>query len=147
MKEKNMIKLLLSVVLLMVTGIVAFGQSDVVIPSDWSDLYNNYGVYFATAGGVAGIAAFLGELVIRWLKLLVKWQKVLVVWVLAVVASFVGAFVLNVGYLAEATWWETVIWGVFSGLLANGIWSSNALFIKSILEFLVGLIKAKQPVV
>lgn len=142
MKMKHLLSLL---VLLLVGTLGAIAQ-DVVIPPDWADLYENYGVYFATASGVAGIAAFLGELVIRYTKLAIKWQKVSVIWVLAIAASFVGAFVLNVGYLAEATWWETTIWGAFSGLLANGIWSSNALFLKSILEFFVSLIKAKQVV-
>lgn len=136
-------RLLLSLVLLLFAAVGLHAQ-DVVIPPDWADLYENYGVYFATAGGVAGIAAFLGELLIRFLNLAVKWQKVVLVWALSIGASFVGAFVLNVGYLAEASWWETLIWGAFSGLLANGIWSSNALFLKSILEFFIGLIKAKQ---
>ena len=135
-------KIISLLILLLAPVAMVIGQ--VVEVPDWTDLYENYGVYFATAGGIAGIAAFLGELAIRFLKLAVKWQKVALVWVLAVAASFVGAFVLNVGYLAEAAWWEALIWGVFSGLLANGIWSSNALFIKSMLEFVVGLIKAKQ---
>ena len=140
-------QLLLTLVILLVSAVGLFAN-DVILPPDWSDLYNNYGIYFATAGGVAGIAAFLGELVIRYLKFDLKWQKVTTVWVLAIVASLAGAFVFNVGYLAEANWWETLIWGAFSGLLANGIWSSNALFLKSILEFFVGLIKAKaKPVV
>ena len=143
MKMKHLLSLL---VLLLVGTVVAVAQ-DVVIPPDWADLYDNYGIYFATVGGVAGIAAFLGELVIRYTKLALKWQKVAVTWVLAVATAFVGAFVLNVGFLAEASWWETAVWGLFSGLLANGIWSSNALFIKSILEFFVGLIKAKQATV
>jgi len=139
-------QLLLTLVILLVSAVGLFAN-DVILPPDWSDLYNNYGIYFATAGGVAGIAAFLGELVIRYLKFDLKWQKVTTVWVLAIVASLAGAFVFNVGYLAEANWWETLIWGAFSGLLANGIWSSNALFLKSILEFFVGLIKAKaKPV-
>lgn len=143
MKVKHLLSLL---VLLLVGTVVAIAQ-DVVIPPDWADLYDNYGVYFATAGGIAGIAAFLGELVIRYTKLAIKWQKVAVVWVVAVATAFVGAFVLNVGFLAEANWWETAVWGVFSGLLANGIWSANALFLKSILEFFIGLIKAKQVTV
>ncbi len=134
------VKHLLSLLVLLLVGTVGV----IAQPTDWADLYNNYGVYFATAGGIAGIAAFLGELVIRLLKFVKDWQKIATVWVIAVAASFVGAFVLNVGFLAEASLWETVIWGVFSGLLANGIWSSNVAFIKTILEFLVGLVKAKQ---
>jgi hypothetical protein len=122
-----------------------FGQ-EIPVPSDWQDLYQNYGLFLATAGGVAGIAMFVGEIIVRLLNLAIKWQKVAIVWVLAIVASVVGNYVLNVGYLGEAIWWETLVWGAFSGLLANGIWSSNTGFIKSILEFVINLIKSKQEV-
>lgn len=130
-------------ILLLFPVVSLFGQT-IPVPSDWQDLYQNYGVFLATAAGVAGIAMFISEIVVRLLNILVKWQKVAITWVLAIAASLVGNYVLNVGYLAEATWWETLIWGVFSGLLANGIWSSNTAFIKSILEFVVNLIKSKQ---
>lgn len=131
-------KFLFAIALIMLPLVVLFGQVD-----SWQDLYDNYPVFFATSGGIAGIAMFLGELVQRVLKITVKWQKIAVVWVISVIAALAGSFVLNVGYLAEASWWETGIWGLFIGLIANGIWSSNIAFIKSILEFFVGLIKAK----
>ena len=134
-------KILFLFALVMIPFVGLFSQ--VVIPEDWKDLYDNYAVFFATAGGVAGIAMLLGELVIRLLKVTKKVIKIVLVWVLAVAASFAGAFVLKVGYLAEASLWETAIWGVFSGLIANGIWSTNLAFIKTFLEFIVGLIKAK----
>lgn len=139
MKFKHLILFLL----LLLPVVSVFGQT---VPSDWKDLYDNYGIFFATAGGVAGIAMFIGEIVARLLNLVAKWHKVVVIWVLAIAASLVGNYVLNTGYLAEATWWETLGWGAFSGLLANGIWSSNTAFIKSILEFVINLIKAKQEV-
>ena len=138
-------RLLLSLVLLLF-AVIGLQAQDVVVIPDLGDLYNNYGIYFATVGGIAGIALLLGELAIRVLKLAVKWQKVTLVWVLAVGTAFVGNYALNVGFLAEASIWETAAWGIFAGLTANGIWSSNALFIKSILEFFIGLIKAKQVV-
>jgi len=118
-----------------------FGQ--VEVPDNWQDLYDNYGVFFATYLGVAGVAMFLGEFVLRFIKELKKWQKVAIIWVLAIGVSFFGNGV-NIGYLAEATWWETLIWGAFSGLVANGIWSSNLAFLKTIVEFLIGMLKAKQ---
>jgi len=116
----------------------------VEVPADWQDLYDNYGIYFATYLGIAGIAAFLGEYLIRLLKLATKLQKVTAVWLVAIAVSFFGMLV-NIGYLAEATWWETLFWGALSGLAANGIWSSNLLFLKTVVEFLIGLIKTKQP--
>ena len=139
-------RLLLSLVLLLFAAIGLQAQDVIVVP-DLGSLVDNYGIYLATVGGIAGIASFLGELVIRYTKLAVKWQKVAVIWVFAVGAAFVGNYALNVGFLAEASLWETALWGVFSGLVANGIWSSNVAFIKSFLEFLVNLIKTKVPVV
>lgn len=148
--KKRGVLLTLMVLIASAVGVLAQVADSTSIPGvpnipDWADLYANYGTYFATALGVAGIAMFLGELVVRVLKVGVKWAKVTVVWVMAIAVSFVGNYVLNVGYLADATIWETAIWGAFSGLVANGIWSSNIAFLKTIVEFLVGLIKAKQP--
>lgn len=132
---------------LMLIGLLAllvaplFAQT---VPVDWQDLYDNYGVFFATYLGIAGVAMFLGEYVIRLLKLDTKPKKVVAIWLLAIVVSFVGNLT-NIGFLAEATWWETVFWGALAGVAANGIWSSNLAFLKTIVEFLIGLIKAKQP--
>jgi len=113
------------------------------LPADWLDLYENYGVFFGTYLGIAGIALFLGEYVIRLLNLKEKFQKVIAVWVLAVGVSFLG-MVINIGFLAEANWYETLLWGLLAGVAANGIWSSNLAFLKTIVEFLIGLIKAKE---
>ncbi len=113
-------------------------------PTSWQDLYDNYGLFFATYLGIAGIAMFLGEYVIRLLKLTKKSQKIIAIWVLAVGVSFIGSLI-NLGYLAEATWWETVMWGLLSGVAANGIFSGNIVFLKTVVEFLIGLLKAREP--
>ena len=115
-----------------------------VVPTSWADLYDNYGVFFATYLGLAGVAMFLSEYVIRLLKFEKNLPKIVTVFILAVGVSFLG-MVINVGHLAEATWWETLIWGLLTGIAANGIWSSNLAFLKTIVEFLIGLIKAKNP--
>ena len=136
---KKRMLLLIGLLVLMIAPV--FSQT---VPADWADLYNNYGVFFATYLGIAGVAMFLGEFVIRLLKLTQKTQKIIAIWVLAVIVAFVG-MVINIGFLAEATWWETIIWGLFAGVAANGIWTSNLVFLKTIVEFLIGLIKAKEP--
>jgi len=137
--KKRMLLLIGFLVLMMAP---VFSQT---VPADWADLYNNYGVFFATYLGIAGIAMFLGEFVIRLLKLTQKTQKIIAIWVLSVIVAFAGMLV-NIGFLAEATWWETLIWGLFAGVAANGIWTSNLVFLKTIVEFLIGLIKAKETV-
>lgn len=129
--------------IILFTGLNLFGQ-EVVPPESWGDLYENYGTFFLTYLGVAGIAMFLGEYVIRLLKATVKWQKVVLVTILAVGVSFVGNLI-NIGYLAEATWWETILWGLLSGIVASGIWSGNILWLKSALEYLISFLKKKIP--
>jgi hypothetical protein len=131
-------------VLLLFAGVGVVLAQDIPEIPDWQDLYDNYGIYFATYLGVAGIAMFLGEIVIRLLKLSAKWTKVAAVWILAMAISLIGNYVLNVGYLAEATWWETLLWGALSGVAANGFFSGNILFLKSLVEWLIGFLK-KEP--
>ena len=132
-------RLLMLIGLLVLIFVPVFCQT---VPADWLDLYENYGVFFATYLGIAGIACFLGEYVIRLLKLDTKLKKVTAVWLLAILVSFFGSLV-NIGFLSEATWWETLLWGALAGVAANGIWASNLLFLKQIMEFLIGLIKVK----
>jgi len=128
-------------ILLFVPVLGLFAQD---VPTDWQDLYDNYGVFFATYLGIAGVATFFGEYVIRLLKLMDKLQKVAVVVILSVGLSFL-ANALGVGYLAEAVWWETLLWGGLSSAAAAGLRSTNLLFVKTIVDFLIGFIKSKEP--
>ena len=135
-------KLILIVLALLPITLMA---QNVVPPSDWQDLYDNYEVFFATYLGIAGIAMFIGEIGIRLLKLVIRWQKVTAIFVLAMATSLIGNYVFNIGYLAEATWWETLLWGALSGVAANGFFSGNIMFLKSLVEWLIGFILSKEP--
>lgn len=131
-------------ILLLITlsmGLNLFSQ-EVIPPNSWSDLYENYSTFLLSYAGIAGVAMFLGESLIRLLKATVKWQKVTIVIIIAIIVSFIGNLV-NIGYLAEATWWETILWGILSGIAATGLWSSNLAGLKNILEYLVSFIKKK----
>ena len=114
------------------------------MPTSWQDLYDNYGAFFATYLGIAGVAMFLGEYAIRLLKLTVKFQKVAVVVVLSIGISFLAS-AINVGYLAESAWYETLLWGGLSAAAAAGLRSTNLLFAKTIVDFVIGFIKTKEP--
>jgi len=134
-------RILLLIGLLGLVLFPVFGQ-DVPVPTDWQDLYANYGQFFANYLGVAGIAMFLGALLIRIFNAEKRIVKIVIIWALAIAVSFVGMLV-HIGYLAEAAWWEALLWGALSGLVANGIWSTNTAFLKTIVEFLINLIKSK----
>lgn len=114
------------------------------VPDSWQDLYDNYAAFFGTYLGIAGVAMFLGEYVIRLLKLTVKFQKVVVVVLLSIGISFLAS-VINIGYLAESVWYETLLWGALSAAAAAGLRSTNLLFAKTIVDFIIGLIAQKEP--
>jgi len=134
----------MAAVLLFVPIVAVLAQGEVPTIPDWQYLYDNFGSLMFSYLGVAAIASFVGEAVIRIMKLTQKVAKVIVVMVLAVGVSFLGQ-VINVGYLAESVWYQTALWGLLSGAAANGLRSGNLLFFKSIVEFVIGLILNKEP--
>lgn len=125
-------------------GTIGLLAQELPVPEDWADLYNNYGVFFGTYLGIAGLTTFLSEYVVRLLRLSTKFLKVLFVCIIAVGLSFIGMW-LSIGYLAEALWWETLLWGGLSAATAAGLRSGNLLFAKTVVDFLIGLIKMKEP--
>lgn len=118
--------------------------NDVPVIPDWLFLTNNFGILMGTFLGIAAIASFVGEALIRLFKTTITAWKVVIVMILAIVLSFVGS-VVNLGYLAATPWWQTILWGALSGAAAAGLKSGNILFFKSIIEFVIGLILSKEP--
>ena len=139
MKKRFM--LLFGFLVLLIIPVLAQGEVPEI--PDVNYLVANFGILMLTAAGVAAIASFLGEALVRLFKMTGKVGKIIVVIVLAIALSFIGSLV-NIGYLAEAPWWQTGIWGIFSGVVAAGLRGTNLLFFKSIVEFLIGLILQKE---
>ena len=125
-------------------GMVLAQDPEVPVIPDVDYLIGNFGVLMGTFLGVAAIASFFGEMLIRLFKMTGKIGKIVVVFILAIVLSFLGGLI-NVGYLAEAPWWQIGIWGMMSGAVAAGLRGTNLLFFKSVVEFLIGLILQKEP--
>lgn len=138
-------KKFIALITIFILGSIAIlAQGEVPEIPDVNYLVENFGMLMLTATGVAAIASFLGEALVRLFKMTGKVGKIVVVVILAIAISFIGSLI-NVGYLAEAPWWQTGIWGVFSGVVAAGLRGTNLLFFKSIVEFLIGLILSKEP--
>ena len=129
---------------LIIGAIAILAQTDPPVIPDTEYLISNFGILMATAIGVAAIASCIGELLVRWFKMTGKVGKIIVVMILAIGISFLGG-VINIGYLAASPWWQTGIWGIFSGVVAAGLRGTNLLFFKSVVEFLIGLILSKEP--
>ena len=135
--------LLLGFLALLIVPVLSQDPEVPVIP-DVGYLITNFGVLMASYLGIAAIASFAGEALIRVFKMTKKLWKVVVILVLGVALSIVGSIV-NLGYLAEAPIWQAAIWGVLSGGIAAGLRSGNVLFFKSIVEFVIGLLLKKEP--
>lgn len=142
--EKFRLHFLFLFALLFLPIIAIFAQGEIPTIPDWQHLYDNFGTLMFSYLGVAAIASFVGEVVVRVIKTEGKVGKVIVVMVLSIAISFLGQ-IINVGYLAESVWWQTALWGVLSGAAANGLRSGNLLFFKSIVDFVIGLILSKEP--
>ena len=129
-------------VLLIIPVLAQVGE--VIVIPDTEYLISNFGILMGTFFGIAAIATFVGEILVRLFKMTGKVGKITVVMILAVAVSFLGSCI-NVGYLAEAPWYEVGVWGLLSGVSAAGLRGTNFLFVKSVVEFLVGLILQKEP--
>ena len=137
--------ILFFILLLGFTGIIL--AQDIEVPASWQDLYDNYMIYLATYLGMAGVGSFFAELFIRWRQVEKKWLKVTSLVVCTLAVAFITSLI-NIGYLAEAPLWQVALEGGLAAAAAAGLRSTNMLFVKSIVDFLVGLIKAKkEPIV
>jgi len=136
---KKRMLLLIGFLVLMIAPVL----SQIEVIPDWSYLYENFGVLILTYLGIAAIASFIGEALIRLLKVTKKVLKVTLVMILAVGLALL-ATVINKGFLAEAPIWQAALWGLLATAAANGLQSGNLLFFKSIIEFFIGWILSKE---
>lgn len=129
---------------LVVTPIFLMAQDVVPVIPDWGAAYEGFFTYMATWVGVAALAMFVGEVIIRIASVVNKFLKKAIIIVLAIGISFIG-MAANIGFLAESPWWEAALSGVASGLIASGIWTQNFAFLRSLVEMLISFLKSKEP--
>lgn len=102
-------------------------------PASVIDLLANLNMYLGSMVGVAAMATFLGALLNGLLKVTKTFVKQLVVWLVAI-ATLVIANLVNMGYAAEFTVWQSLLHGLGAGLVANGIFDIPV--VKAIMEFI-----------
>lgn len=132
-------KFFVLVVLMFALILPTFGQ-DVEPPTNWLDLFANINVWLGSLAGVAAVTVFLAAAVNTIFKITVGIWKQVVSWAISIILLFVGNLV-NMGFMADLTWFHTLIYGVAAGFVANGIF--DIAFIKLVLQALK--IEPKPP--
>jgi len=130
--------------LFLCVGIVLAQDPEVPVIPDVEYLIANFGALMGVFTGIAAIAMFIGEFIIRLIKATKKIVKIIIVFVLAIGLSFL-AKVLSMGDYGIMLWWQVLFWGLLSGTAAAGVRGTNLLFLKSVVEFVIGLILSKEP--
>jgi len=115
-------------------SVAIFAQDPIPVdpPNNWLDLFANFNTWLASLAGVAAVTVFLAAAVNTLFKTVGFWKQV-VAWAISIILLVVGNLV-NLGFMAELTWLNTIIYGVAAGFVANGIFDLP--FILSVLKAL-----------
>jgi hypothetical protein len=140
---KRFLFIFLGLVFLMIPVLAQDGEVPEI--PDVQYLIANFGVLMLTFTGVAAVSSFVAEFLIRLVKTTSKVVKIVFVLVLGVGLTFLSGLVFKEGDYALMLWWQKIFWGLLSGAAAAGLRGANLLFVKSVVEFLIGLILSKEP--
>lgn len=103
---------------LLLVSVGIFAQ-DPVPPTTWLEAFANINMFLATLAGVSVLTVFVAGTINTLLKT-EGFVKQLVAWVVCILL-LVGGNLLNMGFMSELTWLNTVAYGVAGGFVANGI--------------------------
>ena len=92
-------------------------------PADWLGVVENFSTWFGTFAGIAALGVFIAGFFNGLLNISKKFTKQLVAWAVCIILASIGNLA-NVGFLAEATWLMTILYGLGAGLAANGIFDA-----------------------
>lgn len=118
--------------ILALAALPVFSQT-VEPPGDWLELLAQMDTWFGTLIGFAAATVFLGSVVTSLFKIEKSWGKQIAAWLVAILLCFLGNLI-NFGLLAEATWLQTLAYGLGAGLIANGIFDFTV--VQLILQYL-----------
>lgn len=131
--------------LFLFVGIVLAQDPEVPVIPDVQYLVANFGILMLSFTGIAAIASFVGEFFIRLIKTTKKAIKIAFVMVVGVGLTFLSGLVFKDGDYALMIWWQKIAWGLLSGAAAAGLRGTNLLWVKSLVEFFIGLVLKKEP--
>ena len=106
-----------------------FGQS-IDPPTDWLGLFANINVWLGSLAGIAAVTVFLASVVNKLFKFEGFWRQ-LSAWLIAVILMALGNLV-NLGFMAEMDWLHTIVYGIATGFISNGIF--DIAFVQLVLQ-------------
>lgn len=113
-------------IVLVILSLPLMAQDTVNPPTNWVELFGNINVWLASLAGVAAVTVFLAAVLNKLFKITVGIWKQVVAWGVALVLLVVGN-VVNLGFMADMNWWQTLIYGVATGFVANGIFDISVI--------------------
>jgi len=112
-------KLLMLFAFMLLIPVAIFAQEPVINPpTNWLELFANINLWLGSLAGVAAVTVFLAAFLNTLFKTTGFWKQV-VAWAIALILIIVGNLV-NLGFMADLNWLNTIIYGFAAGLISNG---------------------------
>jgi len=119
-------KILLTLFLLLI-GTVAFGQPDSTAvgsypqPGSIFDIFADLNYWLSSTATVAGLTIFLTLMVAKiWKEITAIWKQIVAL-LIAMLLMAIGNLV-NIGFMAEFNVITTIVYGLVTGFMANGLY-------------------------
>lgn len=112
-------KLMMLFVFMLLLPIAILAQEPIVNPpTNWLELFANINVWLGSLAGVSAVTVFLAAVLNTLFNTKGFWKQV-VAWIVAFILIIVGNLV-NLGFMAELSWLNTIVYGFAAGLISNG---------------------------
>ena len=115
---KTMKKFIMFLFLLLVP-VAIFAQEPVINPpTNWLEVFASINVWLGSLAGVSAVTVFLAAFVNTLFGTSGFWKQI-VAWAIALILIIVGNLV-NLGFMAQLSWLNTIVYGFAAGLISNG---------------------------
>lgn len=113
-------KLMMFFAFLLLLPIAILAQEPVVNPpTNWLELFANINVWLGSLAGVSAVTVFLAAVLNTLFNTKGFWKQI-VAWAVALILLIVGNLI-NMGFMAELNWLNTIVYGLAAGFISNGI--------------------------
>ena len=96
-------------------------NSDIPVPGSIIDVFKDLQGWFGSTTAVAGLTIFITLIISNLWKSISKIMKQVVAIIIAM-ALIIGGNLANFGFMAEFNWLSTIIYGLVTGFMANGLY-------------------------
>lgn len=105
---------------LLLIPVAIFAQEPVINPpTNWLELFANINVWLGSLAGVSAVTVFLAAVLNTLFGTSGFWKQI-VAWIVALILLIVGNLI-NMGFMAELNWLNTIVYGLAAGFISNGI--------------------------